>query len=57
LDKHICVRLICAQQLGQSGNAGSNAPCLVLGRAIGGRAPPGLVLKINVTTPQSRLRF
>ena len=40
--------LLSAQQLGQPGNAGSDAPCLVLGHEIGCRSPPGLVLEIDV---------
>ena len=49
LDECIGVRLLSAQQLRQPGNTGSNAPGFVLCHEIGGRAPPGLVLKIDGT--------
>jgi hypothetical protein len=49
LHKRVRIRpRLSRQQLGQAGNAGSDAPRLIAREQTGSRAPAGLVLEINV---------
>jgi hypothetical protein len=48
LDDRVSFRLLSAKQLGQGGNAGSNAPCFIARQPVRSRAPAGFILEVDI---------